>query len=60
MLVELHLAWWMLPPAIWTAFCIWLVWLDGQEGQFRGESATFFIVCAVIGDALMLATRFLP
>jgi hypothetical protein len=59
-MLESHLSWWMLPPAVWTAFCIWLVWLDGQEGRFRGESATFFIVCAVIGNALMLATRFLP
>jgi hypothetical protein len=59
-MLEIHLHRWMLPPAVWTAVCIWLVWLDGQEGKFRGESATFFIICAVIGDLLMLATRFLP
>jgi hypothetical protein len=59
-MLEAYLSWWMLPPAVWTAFCLCLAWLDGQEGQFRGESATFFIICAVIGDVLMLATRFLP
>ena len=58
MTITLH--WWMLPPAIWTAFCVWLTWLDGQEAVFRGNSAVFFIICAVIGNALMLATRFLP
>ncbi len=59
-MLEIHLHWWMLPPAIWTAFCVWLTWLDNKEGEFRGESAVFFIICAVIGLALMLATRFLP
>ncbi len=59
-MLEIHLHWWMLPPAIWTVFYLWLIWLDNQGGNLRGESTVFFIICAVIGLALMLATRFLP
>lgn len=61
-MLNLHitLSWWLLPPAIWTAFCLWLTWLDNKGGELRGESAVFFIICAVVGLVLMLATRFLP